>query len=121
MNLQSKHRFERKEDQPSDLNYDWMASLAVEERISTAHMDHQPGVSVKDPDDLAIQDFIPSAYEKSYLLDSLVSYYSYRLVERHPIVFKCIKPHVKQNKPHQFESEMSRKSNEYTAGLFTKK
>ena len=57
-----------------------MASLVIEGRVSAVHMDHKPGRSLKDPDELTIEDFIPSSYEKSYMLDSLVSYYALHIV-----------------------------------------
>ena len=97
-----------------------MASLVIEGRLDATHMDHKSGRSLKDPDDLTIEDFIPSCYEKSYMLDSLTSYFANRLVERHPTVFKSIKPYVRMNKPHQFEEEMSKKSKVFTGDLFTK-
>ena len=95
INLRMKHRFERKEDCYSDFNYDWMVSLLIQERISANHMEHKTGSALKDPEGLKMEDFIPNSYEKSYILDSLVHYYSYRLVTRHPEVFKSIKSVVK--------------------------
>ena len=95
INFRRKHRFERKDDCYEDYNVDWVASLLVQERISANHMDHKCGLSLKTQRELNIEDYVPTDYEKSYLLDSLVHYYSYRLVHRHPKVFKSIKPKVK--------------------------
>ena len=75
------------------MNKDWMASLIIKERINANHMDHKS--ILKDPSNLQIEDFIPSQYEKSYMLDRLVSYYTHRLVTRHPMVFNNIRPCVK--------------------------
>ena len=90
LNLRSKHRFERQRDNWSDSNYDWMASLWIQERISANHMEHKPGESLKEPFNLSIQDFIPSQKEEDYLFSGLVHYYAHRLTKRHPLVFKSL-------------------------------
>ena len=54
------------------------------------------------------------------MFQRLIRYYSYRLVQRHPKVFKSIAPSVQKNVPHQFQDAMDQKSEEYTGDLFTK-
>ena len=95
VNLKTNHRFERKDDNYKDFNYDWMASLIIQDRISANHMEHESGNSLKDPSALTIEDFIPNEYEKNYIFDGLVHYFSSRLVTRHTEVFKSINPFVK--------------------------
>jgi hypothetical protein len=137
INLRSKHRYDlcieikiaalcdrfaRERDVYSESNLDWMASLFHKERISVnymEHMEHKPGCSIKEVSDLSISDFIPSGKEKDYLFIGLVHYYSSRLVERHPNVFKSINSSVTINHSHQFEAAMSMKSDEFTGPLFT--
>ena len=118
LNLRTKHRFERSGDQYDNHNFDWMASLLIKDRINVNHMDG--GAPVKKPADLKIEDFIPSRLEKDYIFQNLVHYYSSRLVERHPEMFKSIKPHIKSHKQHQFYEEMTKKSEEFTGELYTK-
>ena len=122
LNLRTKHRYERMEDKNTyaDTNLDWMASLWVKDRISANHMDHRPGVSLKDVSNLSIKDMVPSEDEKDYILMSLVHYFAYRLVQRHPNLFKTISTSIKQNRPHQFQAAMDQKSEEFTGNLFTK-
>ena len=95
-----------------------MASLLIKDRINTNHMDC--GEPAKDVNELRIEDFIPTDAEKNYVFQSLVCYFSSRLVERYPDSFKSIKSVIKPNKPHQFQNEMDSKSEEYTGELFTK-
>ena len=120
LNLSLKHRFERKGDNYEQTNKDWMASLWIQDRIDVSHMEHKEGCSVLEVDDLQIYDMIPTESEKSYVFNSLISYFSSRLIYRHPNVFKCINSCIKQNNPHQFQKEMDGKSSEFTGELFTK-
>ena len=120
VNIRSKHHNERLEDNPSDLQYDWMGSLWIQERIDANHMKHIGFEPLKKPLDLSIQDFIPTAEEKNYIFTSLAHYYSYRLTYRHPAAFKSLNSSIKINKVHQFEDEMSQQSKEFTGELFTK-
>ena len=87
-----------------------MASLLIIDRIYVNHMDG--GASLKAPHEFMIEDFVPSDTEKDY--------YAHRLVERYPLAFKSIKSSIKPNKPHQFETEMDEKSQEFTGNLYTK-
>ena len=87
-----------------------MASLLIKDRIYVNHMDG--GASLKAPHEFMIEDFVPSDTEKDY--------YAHRLVERYPLAFKSIKSSIKPNKPHQFETEMDEKSQEFTGNLYTK-
>ena len=50
---------------------------------------------------------------------ALVSFFSSRLVERHPNLFKSITNHIKESRPHQFQEAMNKKSEEFTGNLFT--
>ena len=83
-------------------------------------MDHRPGVSLKDVSNLSIKDMVPSKYEKDYILMSLVYFFAYRLLQRHPVLFKTISSSISQNRPHQFQAAMDQKSEEFTGHLFTK-
>ena len=78
------------------------------------------GAPLKAPHKLMIEDFVPSDTEKDYVFRSLVHYYAHRLVERYPLAFNSIKSSIKPNKPHQFETEMDEKSQEFTGNLYTK-
>ena len=120
LNLRTKHRFERVGDDYKDNNLDWMASLWVKDRISANHMEHRSGIPLKDVSNLSIKDMVPSTPEKEYVFIALVRYFSYRLVQRHPDLFKAISNCIKQNKPHQFQEAMDGKSEEFTGHLFTK-
>ena len=71
-------------DTYEDSNYDWMASLWIMERINASHMKHVPGEALKKPQELSIQDFIPTLQELNYAFTSLVHYYTKRLTVRHP-------------------------------------
>ena len=95
LNLRTKHRHERQHDKYEDSNFDWMASLWIQERISGNHMKHSPGEPLKDPASLSIQDFVPSQEEENYLFTSLVHYYASRLTYRHPKVFKTLNSSIK--------------------------
>ena len=95
LNLRTKHRYERKTDCYAEYNFDWMACLLIKERMSANHMKHELGHSLKDPNDLQIEDFTVSEYEKAYIFERLVSYYAYRLVQRHPQVFGSIQRKMK--------------------------
>ena len=118
LNLRTKHRFERGSDKEDASNKDWMASVFIKDRVNVNHMDG--GAPVKKPEDLTVEDFVPSQLEKEYIFQSLVHYYSSRVVERYPLMFKAIKPHIKASKPHQFQEAMNKKSEEYTGDLYTK-
>ena len=95
INLRMKHKFERQKDQSHDSIYNWMASLWIKERISANHMEHTPGLALKKPSELNIQDFVHSEGEENYLFTGLVHYYASRLTERHPYLFKALKSSVK--------------------------
>ena len=95
-----------------------MASLLIKDRIDAYDMD--TGKPLKDTADLRIEDFVPTAAEKDYIFQSLVFYYSHRLVDRYPLAFKSIKSSIKPNKAHQYQAEMDSKSEEYTGDLYTK-
>ena len=88
LNLRSKHRFERMTDNYADSNYDWMASLWIQERVNASHMKHEPGKALKQAEDLNIQDFVPSLPELNYIFTSLVHYHAKRLITRHPEMYK---------------------------------
>ena len=88
LNLRTRHRFERQRDSFGEFNFDWMASLFIQERISANNMEHQSGCALKEPDELSIEDFVPNQHEKEYMFDGLVHYYSNRLTTRHPLLFK---------------------------------
>ena len=120
LNLRTKHRYERVGDNYADSNLDWMASLWVKDRISANHMEHRSGIPLKDVSSLSIKDMVPSDPEKDYIFTALVFYFSYRLMQRHPDLFKAISSCIKQNKPHQFQEAMDGKSEEFTGNLFTK-
>ena len=97
-----------------------MASLWIKERIDFNYMEHIPGCSVKNSTELSIQDFLPSDKEKDYIFVGLVHYFAFRLVSRHPNVFKSINASINVNHPHQFEASVDKKTEEYTGELFTK-
>ena len=119
LNLRTKHRFQRAGDNYADSNLDWMASLWIMNRINANHMENTEGVALKDIENLTIRDFIPSAKEITYVFQNLVCYFTYRLVQRHPLLFKSLANCVRPAKPHQFQKEMSEKSLEFTGNLFT--
>ena len=95
LNIRSKHKFERKGDKYEESNFDWMASIFIQERISANHMDHSPGSALKEADEMAIEDFVPTQHEKDYLFDGLVHYYASRVTVRHPQVFNSLNSCVK--------------------------
>ena len=95
LNLRSKHKFERQKDNYYDNNFDWMASIWLQERVSANHMEHSSGKPLKQPIDLAIQDFVPTSEEKNYIFTSLTYYYASRLVDRHPQVYKSMNSAIK--------------------------
>jgi hypothetical protein len=119
LNLRTKHRFERAGDAYSDSNLDWMASMWIRDRIDANHMEHREGVALKGAENLSIKDLIPSEKEKDYIFIALIDYFSYRLVQRHPLLFKSISGCIKQSRPHQFQKAMDSRSEEFTANLFT--
>ena len=120
ININSKHRVERTGDKDSDTKLDWMGSLWVQNRVTINHMDSRQGVSVKSIQDLNIEDMVPTDKEKDYVFQSLVHYFSYRLLQRHPELFKSLSSAIDINQPHQFQKEMDSKSREFTGKLFTK-
>ena len=63
LNIRSKHKFERKGDKYEESNFDWMASIFIQERISANHMEHSPGSALKEADEMAIEDFVPTQHE----------------------------------------------------------
>ena len=120
LNLRSKHRFERVGDNYSDTNLDWMASLWIQDRISANHMEHREGVALKAIENLSVKDFIPSETEKDYIFIALVHFFTYRLLQRHPLLFKSLATCIKEFRPHQFQEAMDKKSEEFTGNLFTR-
>ena len=62
----------------------------IKERIDTNHMKHNVGEALKKPEELTIQDFLPTQPENDYIFTSLVCYYSHSVVTRHPKVFNSI-------------------------------
>ena len=118
LNLRTKHRYQRVGDDYASSNLDWMASMWIKDRISANHMEHN-GFSLKSVDNLNIRDFVPTNDEKNYVFKSLVSFFSYRLVQRHPILYESIARCIKPNKPHQFQDAMDSRSEEFTGNLFT--
>ena len=119
LNLRTKRRFRRAGDDYSTFNLDWMASLWIKDRIDANHMDHREGIALKDVENLSIKDMVPSDEEKSYIFRSLISYYSHRLVQRHPQLFKSVNRSIRPNRPHQFQKAMDGKSEESTGNMFT--
>ena len=120
LNLRTKRRFKRAGDDYSDSNLDWMLSMFIKDRIDANHIEHREGVPLKDVNNLSIKDLIPSENEKTYVFVSMIHYFSYRLVQRHPALFKSLASCIKQSKPHQFQKAMDRKSEEFTGPLFDK-
>jgi hypothetical protein len=53
LNLRTKHRYERKGDEYSKHNFDWMASILIKDRIDTNHMNDK--APVKDVTDMEIE------------------------------------------------------------------
>ena len=92
----------------------------IKDRIDVNHMTHEEGISSKNVDDLAIKDFVPTHREKDYVFQSMISYFSHRLVVRHPLMYKSLVHSIKPNKPHQFQAAMDRRSVEFTGKLYTK-
>ena len=119
LNLRTKRRFRRAGDDYSSFNLDWMASLWIKDRIDSNHMDHKEGIALKDVENLSIKDMVPSDEEKSYVFRSPISYYSHRLVQRHPRLFRSINGSISPNRPHQFQEAMDGKSEECTGNMFT--
>ena len=112
LNLRTKHRYARQRDSYSEFNFDWMASLFVQERISANHMEHISGSALREPDSLSIQDFVPTQQEEDYIFDGLVHYYANRLTVRHPLVFKSLKMSMKARLDLYYSvSEMHKGSN----------
>lgn len=118
LNLRTKHRYQRCDDEYHEYNYDWMESLLIQDRINVNHMDS--GEPLKRPCDLKIEDFIPSQIEKDYVFQGLVHYFASRLTIRYPNAFKSINSHIRSNKIHQFHEQMNMKSEEFTEDLHTK-
>ena len=95
LNLRTKHKFERLNDEYSTSNLDWMASLWLKERIDASHMEHSIGEAFKKPEDLSIEDFVPKMEEINYIFSRLVRRCSSRLISRHPLVFASLNSSIK--------------------------
>ena len=91
----------------------------MEERISANHMEHS-GKAFKSPEELKLEDFIPGKDEMELLFCHLVPMYSAVLLNRHPLLYKSLKGAIKDHVPHQFQSEMDKKSTEYTGKIYEK-
>ena len=120
LNLRTKHRYQRADDDYSASNLDWMASLWIKDRINSNHMENKEGIAVKDVGNLSINDVVASDKEKNYIFRALIRYFAYRLVTRHPMLFKSMVGCIKPNVPHQFQQAMDAKTTEFTGDLFTK-
>ena len=96
-----------------------MTSIHMEERISANHMEHS-GKAFKSPDELKLEDFIPGKDEMELLFCSLIPMYSHVLLERYPLLYKSLKGAIKDHVAHQFQSEMEKKSTEYTGQIYEK-
>ena len=119
LNVRSSSRYERVGDQWSDLNYDFMTSLHMLDRINVNHLD-DTSKFVKKPDELNIDDFCPSKMELEFLLCSLVPMFSYALTQRFPKLFASLKDAIKDHVPHQFQAEMNTMSQEFTGEIYEK-
>ena len=120
LNLRSNRRHERVGDTWEDLNFDFMTSIHINERVDANHLDNQ-GKAFKSPEDVTIEDFTPDTDELEFIFCHLVSLYSHSLLGRHPQLYKALKSAVLNHRvPHQFESEMKSKSDEYTGDIFEK-
>ena len=71
LNLRTNHRYHRAADDYSSSNLDWMASLWIQDRIDSNHMENRQGVAVKDVRNLNIKDMVPSEKEKSYIFRAI--------------------------------------------------
>ena len=115
------YRFERASDKNDKTDrVDWMGSVWIRDRINANHLDNRKGTTVKDVEDLSLQDMIPTKKEKDYVFRSLISYFSYRLVQRHPKMYKSINKSIRPNRVHQYQEAMDSKTEEVTGTLFTK-
>ena len=119
INIRASHRFDRITDNYDDLNYDYTTSMHMTERISANHMSNA-GKAFKLPEELTLEDFIPKTEEKEMLFCSMVPMYSFALLKRYPELFKSLKSSIKDFQPHQFQSEMNMKSEEFTGQIFEK-
>ena len=97
-----------------------MASVWIRDRINANHLDNRKGTTVKDVEDLSLQDMIPTKKEKDYVFRNLISYFSYRLVQRHPKMYKSINKSIRPNRVHQYQKAMNSKTEEVKGTLFTK-
>ena len=119
INIRANHRFERITDTYEDLNFDYTTSMHMTERISVDHMSNA-GKAFKLPEELTLEDFVPNSDEKELLFCSMVPMYSHALLQRYPELFKSLKSSIKDHHPHQFQTEMSMKSEEFTGQIFDK-
>ena len=119
INISGAHRHERMTDKHGDLHYDYMTSMHFNERIDANHLDHF-GKGFKTPEQLTLEDFVPNKDELELVFCSLVAMYSHDLLERHPLLFKSLKSSIKDHLPHQFQSQMNTKTEEFTGKIFQK-
>ena len=119
LNLRGNRRHERVGDTWDDLNFDYMTSIHIEERVDANHMGNS-GKAFKEIQDLTIEDFTPDNDEMELLFCSLVPMYSHTLLQRHPTLFKSLRSSIKDYEDHQFSEEMSKKSEEFTGKIYQK-
>ena len=70
--------------------------------------------------DLSIEDFIPDENELNLLFSNLIPLFSHVLLERHPMVYKSLRSAIVDHCPHQFQEEMTQKSEEFTGVIYEK-
>ena len=119
LNLGGTRRHERMTDNLEDMHRDCMTSLHIKERIDVNHLPNA-GKAFKLPEELTLEDYIPSKPEKEFVFSSLIPLFSAALVKRHPTLFKSLNSVIKDHFPHQFQSQMSEKSEEYTGEIYEK-
>ena len=78
------------------------------------------GEAYKRPEDLTLEDFVPGSDEKELLFCNMIPMYSHALLRRYPQLFKSIKSTIKDHIPHQFQTEMHQKTQEFTGKIFEK-
>ena len=96
-----------------------MTSIHMTERISANHMENA-GKAYKSPEELQLEDFVPGKDELELIFSSLIPMYSSILIKRYPELYKSIKSAIKDHLPHQFQSEMDRKTEEFTGKIYEK-
>ena len=119
LNVRASSRYERADDKWSDLNYDFMTSLHILDRIDANHLD-DTNRYVKKPEELKIDDFCPSKSELEFLLCSMVPMFTHTLVKRFPILYASLKDAIVDHIPHQYQAEMNIKSQEFTGEIYEK-